>query len=591
MAGGMTPTSNTHTASHPDLSRAIIESSLDAILTFGEDGNIATFNPAAERMFGYPAAEIVGQPVERLLQGERRTGSRDHARMDTLWDKLAADGKNHECMGRTRDEEALHLEISVSRTMVAGSVVFVLVARDVSLRKREDAHTRFLAHFDSLTGLPNRTLFEERASQAITQTRRTGMVLALMMLDLDRFKEVNDSLGHQVGDRLLVATAKRIRENVRETDTVTRLGGDEFAVLVTNLADANGAATVGEAIVSALNTPFDLDGERVITSASLGITTFPADGAAVDVLLRNADRALYRAKAKGRNAYQFYVPEMDAMIQSRKAMERDLRHALDAGELGLEYQPAVDAATGEITSVEVLVRWNNPERGRLTARDFIPVVERTDLILRLGRWVMREACTQVKAWRSAGLPTPRLSINLSPTELHHRDLVAEIARILDDIGLDGSLLQLEISEEAFLLAVQKDPQGMAQLREMGVGISLDNFGTGVSSIEALKRHPVNRLKVDRSFLDLLDDADHGEALLGPLVELARGLGAQVTVESVETRDQMKEAQRRGAAEIQGYFVCRPIIADALSDLLRAGNLYLDDAVTGVIGCNATGKFR
>jgi diguanylate cyclase (GGDEF)-like protein/PAS domain S-box-containing protein len=589
MAGGMTTASNIHTASHPELSSAIIEGSLDAILTFGEDGNIATFNPAAERMFGYPAVEIVGQPIETLLQGERRTGARDHAKMDSLWDKLAADGKNHECMGRTREEEALHLEISVSRTTVADAAVFILVARDVSLRKREDAHTRFLAHFDSLTGLPNRTLFEERASQAITQTRRTGMVLALMMLDLDRFKEVNDSLGHQVGDRLLAAAAKRIRESVRETDTVTRLGGDEFAVLVTNLADATGAATVGEAIVAALNSPFDLDGERVITSASLGITTFPADGAGVDVLLRNADRALYRAKAKGRNTYQFYVPEMDAMIQSRKAMERDLRHALDVGELCLEYQPAVDAVTGEITSVEVLVRWNNPERGRLPAREFIPAVERTDLILRLGRWVMREACTQVKAWRDVGLPTPRLSINLSPAELHHRDLVSEIVKILDEIGIAASLLQLEFSEEAFLLAVQKNPQGLARLREMGVGISLDDFGSGVSSIEALKRHPVSRLKVDRSFLDRLDEADEGETLLGPLVELARGLGAQVTVESVETRDQMKEAQRRGATELQGYFLCRPVDPEVLSGLLRAGNLYLDDAVTGFIGRNTSGN--
>ena len=589
MAGGMTTASNIHTAGRPEFARAIIDGSLDAILTFGEDGNIASFNPAAEKMFGYPAAEIVGRPIETLLQGERRTGVRDHALMDSLWDKLAADGKNHECMGRTREDEALHLEISVSRTAVDDAAVFILVARDVSLRKREDAHTRFLAHFDSLTGLPNRTLFEERASQAITQTRRTGMVLAVMMLDLDRFKEVNDSLGHQVGDRLLAAAAKRIRESVRETDTVTRLGGDEFAVLVTNLADPTGAATVGEAIVTALNSPFDLDGERIITSASLGITTFPADGTGIDVLLRNADRALYRAKAKGRNTYQFYVPEMDAMIQSRKALERDLRHALDVGELGLAYQPAVDAATGEITSVEVLVRWNNPERGCLPAGDFIPAVERTDLILRLGRWVMREACVQVKAWRDIGLPTPRLSINLSPAELNHRDLVAEIVKILDEIGLDASLLQLEFSEEAFLLAVQKNPQGLARLREIGVGISLDNFGSGVSSIEALKRHPVSRLKVDRSFLDRLDEVDEGETLLGPLVELARGLGAEVTVESVETRDQMKEAQRRGAAEIQGYFLCRPVAAEILSGLLRAGNLYLDDAVTGFVGCNPAGN--
>lgn len=575
IAGGMTTASNNHAADDPELACAIIESSLDAILTFGEDGTIAVFNPAAERLFGYTAAEIIGQPIEILLQGERRSGARDHSRMDSLWDKLATDGRNHECMGRTKDDEALHLEISVSQMSVAESIVFILIIRDISARKREDAHTRFLAHFDSMTGLPNRTLFEERAGQAITQARRTGMVLALMIIDLDRFKEVNDSLGHQVGDHLLAAAARRIRENVRETDTVTRLGGDEFAVLVTNLVDADGAATVGDAIVSALNTPFDLDGERVITSASLGITTFPADGAEVELLLRNADRALYKAKAKGRNTYQFYVPEMDTLIQSRKSMEKDLRHALEAGELNLDYQPVINAETGEITSVEALIRWNNPERGRLTAGEFIPVVERTDLILRLGRWVMRQACLQAKAWQNAGLPVPHLSVNLSAAELHHRDLASEIKKILDEVGIDPHLLQLEFSEEAFLMAVRKNPDSVARLRAMGIGILLDNFGSGTSSIEVLRRYPVDRLKVDRSFLDKLEAAEGSEPLLGPMVKLAQGLGARITVESVETREQLDDARARGVEEIQGYFLCKPVDAETLADLLRSGNLYLD----------------
>ena len=571
----MTTASKTHTANDPGLMQVIVESALDAILTFGEDGKIFSFNPAAESMFGYTAAEIVGQPIETLLQGERRSGTRDHSRMDSLWDKLAADGRNHECMGRTKADDALHLEISVSQASIADTVLYVLIIRDISQRKREDAHTRFLAHFDSLTGLPNRTLFEERVGQAIAQARRTGVVLALMIIDLDRFKEVNDSLGHQVGDQLLAATARRIREHVRETDTVTRLGGDEFAVLVTNLTDADGAATVADAVVAALHRPFDLDGERVVTSASLGVTTFPADGTDVELLLRNADRALYRAKAKGRNTYQFYLPEMDALIQSRKSMEKDLRHALDTGELDLHYQPVINAETGEITSVEALIRWNNAERGRLMAREFIPVVERTDLILRLGRWVIRQACKQAKAWREAGLPVPRLSINLSAAELHHRDLASEIKNILDEEGIDPRLVQLEFSEEAFLAAIRKSPDSVARLREMGIGILLDNFGSGTSSIEVLRHHPVDRLKVDRSFLDKLDAAEGSESLLGPMVKLAQGLGAQVTVESVETREQMEEARARGAAEIQGYFLCRPVDGDTIAHLLRAGNLYLD----------------
>lgn len=548
--------------------RAIVEKSLDSIVAFGEDHRITAVNPATNSIFGYEPHELLGQPIENLIIGQHPIGT--EAGIGVMWSKLAAQPGFHECMGRHRSGEALDLELGISEARVEGNRIFFVFVRDISARKRQDAETRYHAHFDSMTGLPNRVLFEERVGQAINQCKRMDSWLALMMLDLDRFKAVNDSLGHQVGDRLLALVADRLRTCVRETDTVTRLGGDEFAILITNLSDATGAATVAESIVKSINQPFELDGERILTSASVGITNFPDDGGDVEVLIRNADRALYRAKAKGRNTYQFYVPEMDAIVQAQKTLERDLREALEGGRLNLEYQPLVTADSGEITGVEALLRWEDESRGQLAAHEFIPAVERTDLILQLGKWVMREACGQARAWQEAGLPSLKLSINLSPAELHHRDLVSEIETILDETGLDPRVLQLEFSEEAFHLAVQKNPDSLDHLRKMGVGISLDNFGSGVSSIETLKRHPVDRLKIDRSFLEKLDGGENGDALLGPLVELAKGLGAGVTVECVETRQQLEEALARGVEEMQGHFISKPVGAERFAELVRSG---------------------
>ncbi|MBL6946629.1 MAG: EAL domain-containing protein [Rhodospirillales bacterium] len=553
-----------------DIANAIVEASRDAIITFCNDGLIVSFNPAAERIFGHSADEIIGEPIETLIFGERTTDTKFKGESGVIWETLASTAKSHECMGRAKSGEALDLELSVNDTRLGGEKLFVAISRDISARKREDAHTRFLAHFDNLTGLPNRILFEERTGQALNQVKRTDMVLAMMMLDLDRFKEVNDTLGHHVGDQLLCAVAKRLRENVRETDTVTRLGGDEFAILVTNLVDADGAGTVAETIVEALNKPFDLEEDRLVISGSIGISTYPADGTDVESLLRGADRALYRAKAKGRNTYQFYVPEMDALVQANKALERDLRAALECGNLSLEYQPLVTAETGEITGVEALLRWPDHTRGLLNAHDFIPVVERTDLILGLGKWVMQEACNQAKAWQDSGMRSMVLSINLSPAELHHRDLVSEVESILKKTGLDPKILQLEFSEEAFLLAINKNPGALERLRKIGVSITLDNFGSGLSSIEVLKRHPVDRLKIDRSFLDSLNGSEGGEAMLGPLVGLAHGLGAGVIVECVETKKHLTDAKARGATEMQGRFLSEPVNAERVEEMVREG---------------------
>ena len=581
VASGMGKTAGNGTSAKADVAEAIVAASCDAIVTFDSGGRVVSLNPAAERLFGCPSADIVGAAIEKLIFGDRGTPpARDETQAETIWDRLASGQKPHECMGQTAQGTALDLELTVSKARTNGHALFVAIARDISARKQRDAQTRYLAHFDSLTGLPNRALFEERVNQALNQAKRNDAVLSLMMLDLDRFKAVNDSLGHQVGDKLLTGVARRLRETVRETDTVTRLGGDEFAVLLTNLHDVHGAGTVAEAIVKALSRPFDLDGERLVTSASIGITAYPGDGDDVELLLRNADRALYKAKAKGRNTYQFYVPEMDALVQANKTMERDLRQALEAGDLALEYQPLVSAETGEISGVEALVRWNDQSRGVIVANEFIPVVERSDLILRLGRWVMREACTQAKAWQDSGLPDLKLSINLSPAELHHRDLVAEVETVLTETGLDPKSLQLEFSEDAFLLAVRKNAKVLDRLREMGVSVSLDHFGSGTSSIEILRKHPVDRFKIDRAFLESLGGEKNGHALLGPLVQLAHGLGATVSVECVETLEHAEEARARGAEELQGHFLSEPVAAEQLAAMVRAG-LRLQGTATSV----------
>ena len=445
----------------------------------------------------------------------------------------------------------------------------MLVGRDVTERKMAAARIQHLAHHDGLTGLPNRILFQERLRSALAQAKRLGHRVALLFLDLDKFKDINDILGHHVGDLLLKAVAKRLLRCVRETDTVARLGGDEFAVLLTNLADPEGAGSVAETIISSVADPFGLEEHEVLTSTSVGITLFPDDADDADQLLKNADLAMFRSKAEGRNGYRFYIAEMNAEVLARKVVERDLRQALGTDQLELHYQPLIEVASGKIVGCEALLRWRHPVRGWVSPADFIPVVERTDLIAPLGRWILHRACLQGRSWAREGLPPLTIAVTLSPALFkHHQGLLGMVDDILSQTGMLPELLQLEITEGIAMQNVDDTIEVLRRLRGMGVRISIDDFGTGYSSLNYLKRFPVDKLKIDRSFVVDIGLHPGNAAVVEAIVNLGHSLGTRVNVEGVETREQLDFLSRHNVDEAQGFFFSQAMPADEFARLVR-----------------------
>ena len=412
-------------------------------------------------------------------------------------------------------------------------------------------------------------LFQERLRQALAHAKRSKWMLGLLFLDLDKFKDINDTLGHHVGDLLLKAVAKRLGRCVRETDTVARLGGDEFAVILTNLDDAEGASRVAESIISSIADPFGLDDHEVLTSTSIGITLYPSDATDADQLLKNADLAMFRSKAEGRNNYHFYVAEMDAEVQARKVIERDMRLALGTSQLELHYQPLIELSSGRVVGCEALLRWNHPTRGWLPPAEFIPIVERTDLIAPLGRWILHRACLQGRDWLRGGLEPMKIAVNLSPAQFKQsQSLVAMVAEIIDQTGVRADMLQLEITEGIAMQNVDATIEVLQSLRAMGVVISIDDFGTGYSSLNYLKRFPVDKLKIDRSFVVDIGLHPDNAAVVEAIVNLGHSLGTRVNVEGVETREQLDFLLSHKVDEAQGYYFSRAIPGDEFAALVR-----------------------
>ena len=426
-----------------------------------------------------------------------------------------------------------------------------------------------MAHHDELTGLPNRYLLRDRLRQALAHAQRTGEHLSLLLLDLDRFKDVNDALGHPTGDHLLRAAAKRLAGVVRISDTLARLGGDEFAVLQTNVPEAGGTAVLAERLVEAVAAPFTVDGQGIRVAASIGIAVHPDDGADADELVRRADLALYRAKHEGRGRFRFFEPAMDARARSRRQLEQELRRALDAGEFVLHYQPQVELATGRVDGVEALVRWRHPTRGLVPPAEFIPAAEACGLIVPLGAWVLGEACRQVRAWQDAGLMLT-VAVNLSPVQVRHDGLLEAIDDALDAYHLDGNCLEVELTENLLLdRSEAATDQTLRGLAARGIRLALDDFGTGYSSLGYLKRLPVQRIKIDRSFVrDIGSDPDD-EAVVQAIVTMGHTLGKQVVAEGVETQAQLAFLRRLGCDAAQGFLLGRPTEAAQIAPLLAA----------------------
>jgi diguanylate cyclase (GGDEF)-like protein/PAS domain S-box-containing protein len=430
-------------------------------------------------------------------------------------------------------------------------------ATDITAEIEAERRAQYLALHDPLTELPNRERFGERLEEAIATVGRRGEVAAVICLDLDRFKDVNDTLGHAAGDQLIKGCAERLQACVRETDTVARIGGDEFAIVQVGMEQPDGAQKLCRRILKTLAAPFDIDGTEVLVTASIGVALIPLDGSIPGRLLQNADIALYRAKEEGRNTFRFFEAGMDARLQARKALERDLRLALARDELELYYQPKVELGEERLSGVEALVRWNHPERGLVPPGEFIGVAEETGLIVALGEWVLRRACSQARAWLAL-----QMSVNLSPVQFRQPNLVDMVRSALQESGIEPSQLELEITEGVLLQNTEGAMTTLRQLKDLGVRIAMDDFGTGYSSLSYLQKFPFDKIKIDRSFVSALETRTDADAIVRAVVGLGHSLGMTTCAEGVETVEQMVFLRGEGCDEVQGYYFGKPMPAAA-----------------------------
>jgi diguanylate cyclase (GGDEF)-like protein len=441
---------------------------------------------------------------------------------------------------------------------------------NVEQRKRAEERIRHLAYHDALTDLPNRSLLEDRLTTALAQAHRKSRMLALLYLDLDRFKRVNDTLGHSLGDHILQSVAERLTSIVREADTVARVGGDEFTILLPEISQAQDAIDVADRILRELRRPVMVDHRELPATTSMGIAFYPNDAEEADTLLRNADIAMYRAKEQGRDNYQLYTAAMNARIAERFAVENDLRRALDRNEFVVYYQPQVDLSSQQIVGVEALVRWEHPTRGLMLPADFIPVAEESGLIVPLGEWVLRTACAQAKAWQEAGLPPIRLAVNLSGRQFQQRNLSEMVERALNETSLEPRYLQLEITETVVMHDMDFTIATLNNLKAMGIQIAIDDFGCGHSSLNYLKRLPIDDVKIDRSFVHDLATDPSDAAIVGSVVAMTRELNLNVVAEGVETEEQLAFLKERQCDVVQGFLFSRPVPPDAVEKIIASG---------------------
>ncbi|MES2537091.1 MAG: EAL domain-containing protein [Pseudomonadota bacterium] len=434
-------------------------------------------------------------------------------------------------------------------------------------RKRTEDYISHMAHHDALTGLPNRVMLQASLSQALARARRHKDSVAVVFIDLDNFKNINDSLGHHVGDVLLKAVAERLQHCLRQGDLVARLGGDEFVIILTTQPHSNEAALVAGKVLTILEPPFSTDGHAFYISGSIGISIYPTDGETVERLMQAADTAMYHAKEKGRGNYQFFTQNLNVAIQQRLSIEGQLRQALARGEMTLHYQPQMTMRDSHIFAAEALLRWRHPERGLVSPSDFIPIAEETGLILPIGEWVLRQACRQLQHWRAGGYPDLKIAVNLSTRQIFHLRLLDMIAQILEETKLPADALNLEITESILMQPSEENLLILNKLGDMGIRLSLDDFGTGYSNLSYLQQFPLHTLKIDRSFVHRIGQDRHGMTITATIIAMAKSLQLEVIAEGVETAEQASVLQAQGCVSAQGYYYSRPLAADVLTELM------------------------
>ncbi len=554
--------------------RLITETTQDLISMLDVQGDFTYLSPSVGSLLGYEARDLIGTSSFALIHPEDRQSA-----AATFQQILSSEGRGAQEFRVRRGDGEWRVFESVGSRILDGSgdpqrVVFV--SRDITERKRDEETIRHLAYYDALTGLPNRTLFNDRLAQALAQAYRNRQMLGLMFLDLDRLKAVNDTLGHAMGDRLLQAVSERLKGCLREGDTIARLGGDEFMLLLPSVTHLEDTAKVAQRILEALKPSFYCDGQELHTTASVGIALYPNDSKDAEALMKNADTAMYRAKELGRNNYQFYSPNMNATAFQRLSLENNLRRALQGNELTLHYQPQLNLQTGQITGAEALIRWNHPELGNIAPARFIPIAEESGLIVPVGEWVLSTAIAQNKSWQESGLLPIRIAVNLSPLHFKHKDLGATIAQVLHETKLDPKYLELEVTESVIMQSSDTDADAvvatMRKLKEMGVHVSIDDFGTGYSSLSYLKRFPVDTVKIDQSFIRDITTNPDDAAIAKAIISIAHSLSLRVIAEGVETEGQLNFLRSENCDEVQGFFFSKALAADAFIEFVRAHQL-------------------
>jgi diguanylate cyclase (GGDEF)-like protein/PAS domain S-box-containing protein len=545
----------------------------DAVLSTDLEGRITYLNAVAEKITGWTREEAAGKDVDDvfvIIDGSTREPCLNP--LKTALEQNKTVGLTRHCILIRRDGDEFAIEDSAAPILDQHGVTTgaVIVFHDVSVARAMEAEMSHLAQHDTLTKLPNRTLLQDRLSQAITTAGRNGNRIAVLFLDLDGFKHINDSLGHAIGDRLLQSVAKRLLASVRTSDTVSRIGGDEFVILLSEVAHAGDAGVKAGKILAALNAPLEIDQHNLRVTASIGVTTYPEDGQETAMLIKNADLAMYQAKENGRNNYQFFEKDMNVRALERQSVEENLCFALDRDELVMHYQPKINLRTGEITGVEALIRWQHPERGLIGPLQFISVAEDCGLMLPIGNWVLRESCRQAKAWQDAGLRPIEMAVNVSSVEFRNEDFLEGVRAILKETGLSPHYLGLELTESVLMQHAEFTVPVLKKLKAMGVRLAIDDFGTGYSSLSYLRQFPIDTLKVDQSFVHGINADTDDATIINAVINMGSNLNHRVIAEGVETVEQVAFLQAHGCDEGQGYYFSRPVPAPQFAKLLEAG---------------------
>ena len=548
------------------LSAKVFESTGEGIMITDANNRIVMVNKAFTSITGYTPEQVQGRSPAILS-----SGLHDDDFFHELYGALDRDGHwQGEITNRRRNGQSYPqwLSISVIRDADGGVTHHVAILSDLSERKAAEARIRHLAEHDALTGLPNRVLVQDRLQQALVQAAHHGERLAVLSIDLDNFKSINDSLGYHSGDALLRAVAHRIRGCLREGDTCARQGGDEYLVLMPTIEGAETAGQMAFRLIEVLTRPYFIDQNEVSVTPSIGIAIFPDDGHEMDQLLKDADAALHHAKQSGRNNYQFFTSDMNVRAFERLSMENNLRHALRRNEFTLYYQPQVDLASGAICGAEALLRWNHPDMGLVSPLQFIPIAEQTGLIIPIGEWVLAEACRQGRLWQEEGLPPIRLSVNLSAVQFRQRDIDTVLTRIVQESGFDPAMLEFELTESAVMNNPDAAVDVLRRLKEMGVRLAIDDFGVGYSSLSYLKRFPIDTLKIDKSFVSDIRVDSNDTAIAAAIIGMAHNLHLDVVAEGVEKAEQIAFLCEHACDILQGYYFSRPVTAEAMAELLR-----------------------